>query len=311
MLYSSFNDALLPSSLLIKGAASSKTIISIFTEFHINLSTSTAAGFLVRVVPFPSESFQCHKARHCLHEAGPHEHRTISSQFSRRRRTGTQSIPLHAYTGIQDGGIPLNDGTSLSISPSPDLGLTPEEEEHDQLKSTPFDTYEALSSSNPGQGGKVHRHLIVLFLFFSYAIVATLAWTITCILCYHPIGGSTWHDTSGNYTSFQYKCSDRLRRSASVGLAVISTLGIPITSAIAARAATAYCQRNSDSATPTLTLGQMLTLADKGWSGYESIRDLLTPTKSKRVRTTLLIFAITLIGIGKPMTQPRSRMTIN
>ena len=194
-------------------------------------------------------------------------------------------------------------GTTESNSDiyQPGHGASPENDASQRHKPSFYTEEETVSPKavSERRSGHVRRHKLGLCIYLAYAVIAILSWTFTCLLSYHPVGVPTWLDTAGNYTASHYEASDRLRRAANIGFTIVSTVGVPLTSAIAARAATVYCQRNSGTRVPQLTMRQMLALADKGWSGLEYIRDTFLPRKSKLVRTPLLLISMLLVLIGK------------
>ncbi|MCJ1438612.1 hypothetical protein MMC27_008002 [Xylographa pallens] len=155
-----------------------------------------------------------------------------------------------------------------------------------------------ISQKSDADAGELPKHVLALWLIVLYALIAILSWTITCVLCYQPIGIPTYFDQVGNYSGSQYERSDRWRIAATLGTSVIGAISIPVTSAICAKAAAVYCQRRSDVKAPPLTLRQMLALADKGWSDSAVIRDVLRPSTSRQIRSPLLMFAAVLVGIG-------------
>ena len=159
-------------------------------------------------------------------------------------------------------------------------------------------SHNELQAKEQSQGESLRRHWLVLYLYSFYTIVAVFSWTALCILSSHPIGNASWQDSGGHYSPSDLATTGRIRRAATVGVTGISALGIPITSGIAARAAAPYCQWNAGTARPKRTLRQMLVLADKGWSGYDHIRDLVTPRRSKLMRTPLLVFSMVLVSTG-------------
>ena len=150
-----------------------------------------------------------------------------------------------------------------------------------------------------GAAGELQKHTLGLWLMILYAIVAILSWSITCVLCYQPIGIPTYFDQVGNYSRSQYESSKGWRKAASVGSSITAAISIPVTSAICAKAAAVYCQRKSDVKTPRLTLRHMLVLADKGWSDFAVLWDVLNPKSSRRTRSPLLMLSAVLVGIGK------------
>ncbi|KAM0796359.1 hypothetical protein BDR22DRAFT_976251 [Usnea florida] len=149
-----------------------------------------------------------------------------------------------------------------------------------------------------GVAGEAKKHRLALLLILLYAFVAIFSWTITCILCYRPIGVPTYFDQSGKYTRSLYETSDNWRKAASIGLSVLGVISIPVTSAICEKAATVYCQKNSDDEVPLLSLRQMLALADKGWSDSATLLDVVRPSTSRRIRSPLLILSTGLMAIA-------------
>ena len=150
-----------------------------------------------------------------------------------------------------------------------------------------------------GVAGEAKKHRLALWLIFLYAFVAIFSWTVTCILCYRPIGVPTYFDQVGNYTRSHYETTNNWRKAASIGLSILGVISIPVTSAICAKAATVYCQRRSDDKAPSLSLRQMLALADKGWSDTATLLDVVRPSTSRRTRSPLLILSAGLVAIGQ------------
>ena len=101
---------------------------------------------------------------------------------------------------------------------------------------------------------KLRKRTLGVWLMVLYAVVAILSWDITCVLCCQLIGIPTYFDQVGHYSRSQYERSDGWRKAASVGSSIIAAIGIPVTSAICAKAAAVYCQRRSDAKTPLSTL---------------------------------------------------------
>ena len=150
-----------------------------------------------------------------------------------------------------------------------------------------------------GVAGELRKHSLALLLILVYAFVAILSWSITCVLSYQPIGVPNYYDQSGNYSQSHYETTDNWRKAASVGQSVVGVISIPVTSAICAKAAAVYCQRRSDAKTPSLSLRQMLALADKGWTDSATLLNIVRPSISRRTRSPLLILSAGLVAIGK------------
>lgn len=153
--------------------------------------------------------------------------------------------------------------------------------------------------THAGLAGELKKHTLALWLILLYAFIAILSWTITCVLCYQPIGVPTYFDQTGNYSRSHYETTDNWRKAASVGQAIVGVISIPVTSAICAKAAAVYCQRRSDAKNPQLSLRQMLVLADKGWSDSATLMDVIRPGTSRRTRSPLLILSAGLVAIGR------------
>ena len=219
--------------------------------------------------------------------------------------SGQKSISLRdSSSNDETSETPLNTGKRLSK----------DENRRDQKDDKPAWAGKNISGRHPrallefwekqelmknGVAGELRKHVLGLWLMISYAIIAILSWSITCVLCYQPIGIPTYFDQVGNYSRSQYERSDVWRRTASIGSSITTAIGIPVTSAICAKAAAVYCQRSSNAKAPPLTLRQTLALADKGWSDSAVLWNVLRPSTSRRTRSPLLILSIVLVGIGE------------
>ena len=146
---------------------------------------------------------------------------------------------------------------------------------------------------------KLQRHSLGLWLVLVYSVLTAFTWIITCVLCYRPVTIPTYYDPDSDYTRAQYDNNDLWRRGAKVASALISTVTIPVTSAICAKTAVVYCQKSSSPHNQILTMRQMLALADKGWSDIQILLDIMRPSTSRRTRSTLLIISALLCGVGK------------
>ena len=205
--------------------------------------------------------------------------------------------------------IPLRDrspnSSALQEPPSAGWRMLVEEEGHRAPKyavpslAVRSQLSEKQRLTQAGVAGELKKHTLALFLVLVYAFVAILSWSITCVLSYQPIGVPTYFDQSGNYSRSHYETTDNWRKAASVGQSVVGVISIPVTSAICARAAVVYCQRSSDANTPSLSLRQMMTLADKSWTVIGTLAGLMRPSTSRRTRSPLLILSAMLVAIGK------------
>ena len=157
-------------------------------------------------------------------------------------------------------------------------------------------------SKSPAQNNnsfkKLHRHTTSLWLASAFAIASIFIWAITCTLSYRPVEFETHLDTTGRFSRGQYEQNDRWRRVSRVGLQVIGTLSLPLTSAICSGAVVVYCQRSSNKRQPAVSMRQTLALANKGWLDLNTWMNLFGPMSGK-IYSPLLIFSILLCGLGK------------
>ena len=150
-----------------------------------------------------------------------------------------------------------------------------------------------------GIARELKKHTLALYLILVYAFIAILSWSITCVLSFKPIGVPTYFDQSGNYSQSHYETTDNWRKAASVGQSIVGVISIPVTSAICAKAVAVYCQRKSDTKTPSLSLRQTLALADKGWTDLATLLNVVTPSRSRTTRSPLLMLSAGLVAIGE------------
>ena len=168
---------------------------------------------------------------------------------------------------------------------------------------------DSCSKQENDSAKKFERHTLSLWLASAFAIVSILIWAITCTLSYKPIQFKTYFDTSGLYTRTQYEENDWWRRVSRVGLQVLGTLSIPLTSSTCASAVVVYCQQSSIKSQPTMSLRQTLVLADKGWLDLNTWMNLCGPMR-RRIRTPLLILSMLLCGICKNIPSLREPTSI-
>ena len=145
---------------------------------------------------------------------------------------------------------------------------------------------------------ELQHHTLSLSLASAFAAGTIIIWAITCTLSYKPIQIRTYLDTTGQYSRSQFEQNDRWRRVSRVGLQVLATLSIPLTSAVCAGATVVYCQRSSNRRQPAISMRQTLVLADKGWLDPSTWIDLCGPM-GRRIYSPLLILSMILCGLGK------------
>ena len=155
---------------------------------------------------------------------------------------------------------------------------------------------EKISNRVPAM--KLRYHRLKLWLILLYTAGTCFSWTVTCILCYRPIRLATYRD-KGTYTKRQYEDNDWWTTVARITSAIVSAMTIPATSAICAKTAVAYCQTPPSANEKGLTMRQMLTLADKGWSDFHTLTHMVRPNSGRRIRSRLLVLSALLCSLGK------------
>ena len=200
----------------------------------------------------------------------------------------TQDRPKGAAGSVRDGQDSRKLGNSQTARERARLIPSQGEEE----------TCSSPSSSRKTRARRLERHSFPLWLVSSYSLVVLVSWILTCILSFRPLQLGSYYDQTGKTTQLQYRINDRWRVAARTLNSVTSTLTIPITSALCAKAAVIYTQRRSRE-TPVITLSRTLALADRGWTDLDTLISLLTPHGIRRVGSPLLVFAAVLTGIGK------------
>ncbi len=89
-------------------------------------------------------------------------------------------------------------------------------------------------------------------------------WILTCILAVRPLGLLSYYNQAGQYSPSAYHAMRFWMGFVDVTSSIASLLTVPVTSALLAHGAVAYCQRTS--LNRELNLGQTFVLADRGWA---------------------------------------------
>lgn len=147
----------------------------------------------------------------------------------------------------------------------------------------------------------LHRSGYVVFMVLIYSSLALTAWVLICLLTFNPItlGSYGFDNRIPNSESFQlrakYAKSEKIYGAARTLQAVVSVLTIPLTSAVCSATAVVFTQFQKRAT--HLTMRQMVTLADKGWTDPKIIWNVLTG-RGKQQISSLLIFALLLNIFG-------------
>lgn len=176
------------------------------------------------------------------------------------------------------------------------------------LETTPINLESHLSKTKEAAAIAISsRHLerfpLIVVLVTGYAILATFAWTTTCILVYRPLTTQRYtiwskspHDLIRHYPSPRlYVLNERWFRAASIIQAIVTVVTIPLTSAICSAAAVVFVQRRARGV--DLTLRRTVVLADRGWSSISIFVQLLQG-HWKQYGSTFLYLAVVLNVLG-------------
>lgn len=149
---------------------------------------------------------------------------------------------------------------------------------------------------------RLHRSSYILILTLLYVGLAVFAWTVTCVLAFGPFA-------SKGYDPFKWKGGvgsyDGWYRVARTIQSIVGVSTIPLTSAVCSVAAVIFVQHRG--ASLGLTIREVLTLADKGWTDpvtYVRMFPRIVKSGWKRYGSSFLLLATgatVLGGIIQPL----------
>jgi hypothetical protein len=181
--------------------------------------------------------------------------------------------------------------------------------------------------SNPAKdslfpSARLYRSGYIILLALLYISMALFSWIITCRLSFRPIGVSKygfWTVRNNKWAYLQnypvgangypqidnshdqvlYIRNERWYRAARIIQSIVSVLTIPLTSAVCSSAAVIFIQRRQ--AHGRLSIRQVMTLADKGWTDlptYARILPLFATDGWKRYGSSFLLLAMFVNILG-------------
>ncbi|KAL2811415.1 hypothetical protein BJX63DRAFT_444099 [Aspergillus granulosus] len=145
------------------------------------------------------------------------------------------------------------------------------------------------------------RSIYALLLALFYAALVLAPWVIICLIADRPITTDRYGAfTGGNGTYFYraedtqspYRKNERWYHAARIIQAIAGVLTLPLTSAICASAAVIFMQRQQ-----SLTMPQLMTLADNGWMDLSTYRRIYLLQWS-RYGSSFLLFSILVSLLG-------------
>ena len=176
-----------------------------------------------------------------------------------------------------------NDTSNAVNESGGNLLSTDSANQHDCLSETSIEENDYLVKEKSIASDKtcyLHRSTHALILFGVYAILATFAWIMICILSFRPVTTQTYALNMDIYQPYpilnevraRYSRNDDIFQAITIFQAIVAVLTIPVASAICTAAAVIFTQRNSYNS--RLTLRQTMVLADKGWTDVELLTKL-------------------------------------
>ena len=190
--------------------------------------------------------------------------------------------------------------------------------QNDGLLTTP-DCYKRSSSSSYSDEKRkpptepLHRQGYIILLVLIYAAIFIASWSILVMTSKHPIGRKSYNcfDNQGQCV-FSSATLERqnLRTSwyikkAQTLLATVSLLTIPLTSAVCAAAVVPWLQQSGQG----MSLRQIITLSDKGWTSPYIYYRLLAPTGWKRYGSSFISLALLLHALGAALSPAISQLS--
>lgn len=146
----------------------------------------------------------------------------------------------------------------------------------------------------------LHRSGYIVLMVFLYASSALIAWALICVLAFKPINADYYgfdvRDLQHSSLKSKFPRNEEIYRAARIVQTVVTIVTIPLTSAVCSSAAVVFAQ--SKKGDRRLTLRQMMTLADKGWTDPKTIVKLIFG-RGKQLGSSLFLFAVLLNLLGE------------
>ncbi|CAI7650448.1 unnamed protein product [Penicillium pancosmium] len=158
----------------------------------------------------------------------------------------------------------------------PDFDLT--HPPHDEL---PVYTRAPPGNQSLGRGHSttLHRSTFVLLMTTYFSAMVIYSWVILAILSFRPVSTRSWGPHTDKYGDYprkmpNYAMDGKLYQSARIIQSIASVLILPWTSAVCAYAAVIFVQKQKDGS--SMTMRQVMNLADRRWMDGSLVRDLIT-----------------------------------
>ncbi len=144
-----------------------------------------------------------------------------------------------------------------------------------------------------------------------YLLLLVIPWVVTCVMMFRPVGKPSYNSLAGTqaykhgegldgttaYTEGDAQDMQRWVQAAHVMNTIATVLALPVLSSLLAQAAVRYTQRQSNG--KALNLGQLFSLADRGWADISLV---VKTVSSPRTASPLLLFGALLSLVGELAT---------
>lgn len=159
----------------------------------------------------------------------------------------------------------------------------------------------------------LHRQGYIIYLVLFYSAMLCTAWFILVLTSRHPLGRSSYGCfDSNNYCrensedlALQNERTSRYIRNAQTLLSAVSLLTIPLTSAVCAAAVVPWLQQSGQD----MSLRQIMTLSDKGWTSPYVYYRLLRPAGWRRYGSSFIALALLLHALGAALSPAINQMS--
>ncbi len=177
-----------------------------------------------------------------------------------------------------------------------------------QMESVTDEEFESQREKQAGlteegaTGIRLPRQSYIVFLVSIYAAMFITAWSILTMTSRRPIGRASYSCDS----AVDYTCPSAAERrahnartqtyisNAQTLMSAVALLTIPLTATVCAAAAVPWLQRVGHD----MSLRQIMTLADRGWTSPYTYSRLTFPRGWKRYGSSFLVMGIILHALG-------------
>lgn len=146
------------------------------------------------------------------------------------------------------------------------------------------------------------RQIYIQMLVLAYAVMFVTGWAILAVTSRHPIGRKSYYcDSNTSDECYSESLAKQINSrtqsfisNAQTILSAVSVLTIPLTSAVCAAAVVPWLQHSGKD----ISLRQLLTLADRGWTSPYVYSKLSTYSGWRRYGSAFLALSLVLHGLG-------------